>query len=160
MMELDTEIRSELTTELEGFFDDAGMESEAEVVALVLDGDMDEGGDVRVAGVPGAAIAGLAPIVIEWFLALLGAFLEQLQKTSLEEGAKSLVGRVKEWLTGRAAKKKSLRRVDVSERIATIAEIARTLEAAGWPREAVEGAAKDLWERGERAARAVAKQKG
>jgi hypothetical protein len=157
MTELENEVRAEFATELEEFFECAGMEGEAEVVALVLDGEMDEGGAVRVAGVPGAAIAGLAPIVIEWFLSLVSAFLEQIQKETLEDGAKTIVGRVKEWLTGRAAKKKPMHKVDVSDRLKTIANIAQTLEQAGWTRDAVEGAAKDLWDRGERAARTVTK---
>lgn len=145
---------------LEGFFEEAGMEAQADVVALVLARDSDDEGPDRVAGIPGAAVLGLAPIVVEWFFALLRAFLEQLQKNAIEDGSKSIIARLTGWIAGREKKRRTpFRRLDVSNHLDTIADIARTLEDAGWPREKVRKAAEDLWALSDSAAKRVVGKK-
>lgn len=151
---LDPEQQTALEESLESFFESAGMEAEADVVALVLAAESDEPGGDKLAGIPAASLVSLAPLVVEWFLALVRGFAEQLQTEVIEESSKSLLAKLKSWIGGRERRrKKPLRRVDVSKRLEVIADIARTLEEAGWPRDQVEAAADELWRRGEAAAR-------
>lgn len=145
----------QFTAVLEGFFEHAGMEAHADVVALVLAREGEGGGPDRVAGIPGAATTiHLTAAVAEWYCALTREFLARSRGAAAEHGSTSVAGRMIGWIKAREKKRRTpFRTVDVSKRLDTIADIARTLQEADWPPDQVEAAAHDLWMRSKMFAR-------
>jgi hypothetical protein len=137
-----------IAEELESMLDSLERPKDADVVgALITNGGAAPSRADEIAGIPGLASSFALSLVVEWFLSLLKAFLEDFRSKASSAAGDATVS----WISSRFTQSKT-RPYSVSDRAQTVAEIAATLEKKGWPRDLVEKTANELWDRSARVA--------
>lgn len=132
--------------------DSLGRTKDADVVEMLIIGNPGEPVTPdQIAGIPGVATSAALGAVVKWFLSLVQKFLDKGVEKSGEKAA--------EWISGRLGRSAKDTGYAVSDRLQTVAEIAKSLEAKGWPKDLVQKTADELWDRSEVVAKRLSVKK-
>jgi hypothetical protein len=147
--------RETLTDELEALLDDVAP-AEADAAALYVADPAAYAGKPReeLAGAPGGGVVSLlGPLVLPWLAHVAALFLKELQR----EGIAAVTDAAIDWVKGLFGKGKAAPTSGPTTRADTVRAITVALIDAGWKADAAGAIAEQVWARGEKAGRRMAR---